>query len=195
MVCRQQISIFQEINSFGWYNDTVKDSSITTKHLYLILTFWSHHEIFNLHLALFLRHYDLFIKDGLHDCTCLRQFFRSNMITELLLAHNFSSQQLISHVTHIVFFSILAKKTFPVDETTFKGLKFINNVTVRQLTMTSYHRSTVTMSIFPRSTKTLAGIATFSYATSIWLPRRAWPHWNFSKTYGLGKPDNTLIAW
>ena len=29
---------FQEINSFGWYNDTVKNSSITTKHLYLILT-------------------------------------------------------------------------------------------------------------------------------------------------------------
>jgi len=27
----------QEINSFGWYNDTVKNSSITTKHLYLIL--------------------------------------------------------------------------------------------------------------------------------------------------------------
>ena len=37
---------FQEINSFGWYNDTVKNSSITTKHLYLILTFRSHHEIF-----------------------------------------------------------------------------------------------------------------------------------------------------
>jgi len=36
----------QEINSFGWYNDTVKNSSITTKHLYLILTFRSHHEIF-----------------------------------------------------------------------------------------------------------------------------------------------------
>ena len=35
---------FQEINSFGWYNDTVKNSSITTKHLYLILTFRSHHE-------------------------------------------------------------------------------------------------------------------------------------------------------
>jgi len=30
---------FQEINSFGWYNDTVKNSSITTKRLYLILTF------------------------------------------------------------------------------------------------------------------------------------------------------------
>jgi len=37
---------FQEINSFGWCNDTVKNSSITTKHLYLILTFRSHHEIF-----------------------------------------------------------------------------------------------------------------------------------------------------
>jgi len=29
-----------------WYNDTVKNSSITTNHLYLILTFWSHHEVF-----------------------------------------------------------------------------------------------------------------------------------------------------
>ena len=37
---------FQEINSFGWYNDTMKNSSITTKHLYFILTFRSHHEIF-----------------------------------------------------------------------------------------------------------------------------------------------------
>jgi len=37
---------FREINSFGWYNDTVKNSSITTKNLYLILTFRSHHEIF-----------------------------------------------------------------------------------------------------------------------------------------------------
>ena len=37
---------FQEINSFCWYNDTVKNSSVTTKHLYLILTFRSHHEIF-----------------------------------------------------------------------------------------------------------------------------------------------------
>ena len=39
-------SLSQEINSFGWYNDTVKNSSVTTKHLYLILTFRSHHEIF-----------------------------------------------------------------------------------------------------------------------------------------------------
>jgi len=30
-------SEFQEINSFGWYHDTVKNSSITTKHLYLVL--------------------------------------------------------------------------------------------------------------------------------------------------------------
>ena len=40
------IHYFREINSFGWCNDTVKNSSITTKHLYLILTFRSHHEIF-----------------------------------------------------------------------------------------------------------------------------------------------------
>jgi len=40
------LEMFQEINSFGWYNDTVKNSSITTKHLYLILTFPSHDEIF-----------------------------------------------------------------------------------------------------------------------------------------------------
>jgi len=26
--------------------DTTNNSSITTKHLYVILTFWSHHEIF-----------------------------------------------------------------------------------------------------------------------------------------------------
>jgi len=37
---------FQEINSFGWYNDTVENSSVTAKHLYLILTFRSRHEIF-----------------------------------------------------------------------------------------------------------------------------------------------------
>ena len=37
---------FREINSFGWYNNTVKNSSVTTKHLYLILTFRSHYEIF-----------------------------------------------------------------------------------------------------------------------------------------------------
>ena len=42
----KNIRRFQEINSFGWYNDTVNNSSITTKHLYLILTFRSHHEIF-----------------------------------------------------------------------------------------------------------------------------------------------------
>ena len=40
------LSWSREIDSFGWYNDTVKNSSITTKHLYLILTFRSHHEIF-----------------------------------------------------------------------------------------------------------------------------------------------------
>ena len=37
---------FQEIHSFGWYNNTVKNSSVTTKRLYLTLTFRSHHEIF-----------------------------------------------------------------------------------------------------------------------------------------------------
>jgi len=42
----RNIDVFEEINSFGWYNDTVKNSSITTKHLYLILTFRSRHEIF-----------------------------------------------------------------------------------------------------------------------------------------------------
>jgi len=36
---------FWEIDSFGWYNDTVKNSSITTKHLYFILTFRSHHDL------------------------------------------------------------------------------------------------------------------------------------------------------
>jgi len=40
------LGIFQEINSFGWYNNTVKNLSITTKHLYLILTFRSYHQIF-----------------------------------------------------------------------------------------------------------------------------------------------------
>jgi len=40
------VNKLQVINSFGWYNDTVKNSSITAKHLYLILTFRSHHEIF-----------------------------------------------------------------------------------------------------------------------------------------------------
>jgi len=40
------VAVSQEINSFSWYNDTAKNSSITTKHLYLILPFRSHHEIF-----------------------------------------------------------------------------------------------------------------------------------------------------
>jgi len=40
---------FREIDSFGWYNDTVKNSSITTKHLYLILTFRSHQSSRDLH--------------------------------------------------------------------------------------------------------------------------------------------------
>jgi len=44
--CWQYVTLFREINSFGWYNDTVKNSSITTKSLYLILTLRSHHEIF-----------------------------------------------------------------------------------------------------------------------------------------------------
>ena len=44
--CYTYSYMVQEINSFGGYNDTVKNSSITTKHLYLILTFRSHHEIF-----------------------------------------------------------------------------------------------------------------------------------------------------
>jgi len=45
LVCQTQ-PVFREINSLGWYNDTVKNSSITTKHLYLISMFRSHHEIF-----------------------------------------------------------------------------------------------------------------------------------------------------
>jgi len=109
------------------------------------------------------------------------------MITELLLAHNFSSQQLISHVTHIVFFSILAKKTFPVDETTFKGLKFINNVTVRQLTMTSYHRSTVTMFIFPRSTKILAGNCDFFLCYIYLAPQTSMTPLEFQQDLWFGK--------
>ena len=36
----------QEISSSGWYNDTIKNSSVTTKHLYLVLTFRSHRKIF-----------------------------------------------------------------------------------------------------------------------------------------------------
>jgi len=30
-------------------------------------------------------------------------------------------------------------------------------------------------------------IAILTYPTSVWRPRRGWPHWNFPKIFGIRK--------